>query len=190
MKVVIFSGEKTNLPSIKTTPPKIYYLKQQQPCTRQKKPLNFCSLKNLQKSKFGLMIDLTLELADTVARAALAKARELGVAITVSVVDESGRLVLCMRGNGLSFLTPEFARGKAVAAIAFRKSTEELAISREKFPAFWDTVPSISSEPLLPAKGGVPLILNGNIIGAVGCSGASSDEDRDCAIAGASQLSS
>ena len=135
------------------------------------------------------MIDLTLELADRVARAALAKAEELGVSITVSVVDESGRLVLCMRGNGLSFLTPEFAQAKALAAVAFRKSTEELESSREKFPAFWGTVPSIASEPLLPAKGGVPLILNDYVIGAVGCSGASSDLDRECAIAGASQLS-
>lgn len=135
------------------------------------------------------MIDLTLELADTVARAALAKARKLGVTITVSIVDESGRLVLCMRGNGLSFLTPEFAQAKAVAAVAFRKSTEDLAISREKFPAFWNTVPSIASEPLLPTKGGVPLIVNGHVIGAVGCSGASSDDDSECAMAGASQLS-
>jgi glc operon protein GlcG len=133
------------------------------------------------------MIDLTLELANTVASAALAKAQELGVSITVSIVDESGRLVLCMRGNNLSFLTPEFAQAKAVAAVAFRKGTDELAISREKFPAFWGTVPSIASEPLLPSKGGVPLRVNGHVIGAVGCSGASSEEDHECAIAGASK---
>jgi uncharacterized protein GlcG (DUF336 family) len=92
------------------------------------------------------------------------------------------------REKQISKYQEETPQAKAVAAVAFRKGTDELAISREKFPAFWGTVPSIASEPLLPSKGGVPLRVNGHVIGAVGCSGASSEDDHKCAIAGASKV--
>src|SRR5262249_25802754 len=64
------------------------------------------------------VIDMTLEIAERAVRAAQARARELGTPITVSVVDEAGRLVLCARGDGTHFLTPDTSRGKAVAAAA------------------------------------------------------------------------
>ena len=51
------------------------------------------------------MIDMTLEMAETAVKAAQAKARELGTPMSVSVVDEAGRLVLCARGDGASFST-------------------------------------------------------------------------------------
>jgi glc operon protein GlcG len=52
------------------------------------------------------MIDLTLALAEQALRAAQQKARELGSPMTISIVDEAGRLVLCARGDGTGFFTP------------------------------------------------------------------------------------
>jgi len=73
------------------------------------------------------MIELTLEMAERAARAAREKAKALGTAMTVTVVDEAGRLVLCARGDGTGFFTPETSRAKAVTAANFRMSTAELA---------------------------------------------------------------
>ena len=82
------------------------------------------------------MIELTLEMAERAARAAREKAKALGTAMTVTVVDEAGRLVLCARGDGTGFFTPETSRAKAVAAANFRMSTAELAERVQKGGAF------------------------------------------------------
>jgi uncharacterized protein GlcG (DUF336 family) len=72
------------------------------------------------------MIDLKLEMAEAAVKAAQARARALGTPMTVTVVDEAGRLVLTARGDGTGFLTPETSRAKATAAAAFRRSTADL----------------------------------------------------------------
>src|SRR6266446_6249288 len=77
--------------------------------------------------KVAEMIELTLDMAERAARAAREKAGALGTPITVTVVDEAGRLVLCARGDGTGFFTPETSRAKALAAANFRMSTAELA---------------------------------------------------------------
>lgn len=85
-------------------------------------------------------MDMTLAIAERAVSAAQAKARELGTPITVTVVDEAGRLVLCARGDGTAFLTPETSRGKAVAAAAFRRSTKEMVELAKEHPAFWNAL--------------------------------------------------
>ena len=62
------------------------------------------------------MVEMTLELAEQAVRVAQARAKELGSPMTVSVVDEGGRLVLCARGDGTGFFTPNTSLAKAVAA--------------------------------------------------------------------------
>ncbi len=62
------------------------------------------------------MIQMTLQLAETAVRAAQQKANALATAMTVTVVDEAGRLVLCARGDGTGFFTPETSKAKAMAA--------------------------------------------------------------------------
>ena len=86
------------------------------------------------------MTELTLEMAEQAWRAAQTCARELRAPMTVTIVDESGRLVLCARGDGTGFFTPETSRAKAVAAAAFLRSTTELAELAAKGSAFWQTV--------------------------------------------------
>jgi len=131
------------------------------------------------------MIEMTLEVADRAARAALAKAASMGIAMTVSVVDEAGRLVLTMKGNGTGFLTTETSRAKAVASAAFRRSTREMVEGAKTNPAFWGAVPTVARGEMLPSTGAVPILAGGRVIGAIGCGGGSPDQDHECAQAGA-----
>jgi glc operon protein GlcG len=131
------------------------------------------------------MVELTLEMAEQAVRAAQARARELGTPMTVTVVDEGGRLVLCARADGTGFFTPETSMAKAVAAAAFRRSTTELADLASKGSAFWKTVPVILEGQALPTPGGAPLLRGGRIIGGIGCGGGTGEQDQQCADAGA-----
>src|SRR5690349_24856741 len=103
------------------------------------------------------MIEMTLDMAERAVRVAREKARALGTPMTVTVVDEAGRLVLCARGDGTGFFTPETSKAKAVAAAAFRKSTTELADQMNKGSAFWRTVPVVLEGQALPTPGGSPI---------------------------------
>lgn len=134
------------------------------------------------------MAELALSMAEKAVKAAQAKARELGTPMTVSVVDEAGRLVLSARGDGAGFFTPETSRAKAVAAAAFRRATKDMAKLRETAPAFWANVAAALGGQALPSIGAVPVISNGKVIGAVGCGGGTGEQDHECAEAGAAAI--
>jgi glc operon protein GlcG len=131
------------------------------------------------------MPDMTLAMAMRALSAAQAKAQELGTPITVSVVDDAGRLILCARGDGTGFLTPDTSRGKAMAAAAFRRATKELVELAKEHPAFWNAVPGLAPGQILPSTGAVPISKNGRVIGAIGCGGGTGEQDHQCALAGA-----
>ena len=133
------------------------------------------------------MIEMTLEIADRAARAALGHAKSHNLTLTVSVVDEAGRLVLTMRGDGTGFLTPETSRAKAVAAAAFRTPTLELAAMHATNP-FWSAVPAVAYGTALPTGGAVPIRSKGRVIGAIGCAGGTAEQDHASAAAGAAAL--
>ena len=130
------------------------------------------------------MIEMTLDVAERVARASIARAKTLNIAITVSVVDEAGRLVLTLKGDGTGVLTPETSRAKAVAAAAFRNSTLKMA-AMHATNVFWSAVPTVTRGEALPTGGGLPILRNGQVIGGVGCGGGTAEQDDDCAQAGA-----
>ena len=89
------------------------------------------------------MIEMKLEIAERAARAALAKATSLGTPMTVSVVDEAGRLVLTLKGDNTGFLTTDTSRAKAFAAGAFRRSTKEMVEMQKTNPVIWASGPAI-----------------------------------------------
>jgi glc operon protein GlcG len=134
------------------------------------------------------MIELTLQMAEQAAQAAQTRARELGTPMTVTVVDEGGRLVLCARADGTGFFTPETSRAKAVAAAAFRRSTTELSELAAKGAAFWKTVPVVLEGQALPTPGATPIMRGGRMIGAIGCGGGTGEQDQQCADAGAAAV--
>ena len=134
------------------------------------------------------MLDMTLAMAERAVKAAQDKARQLGSPMTVTVVDEAGRLVLCARGDGTGFFTPETSRAKAVAAANFRISTADMAERAQKSSAFWSSVPSVLVGQILPSPGGMPIAVKGRVIGGIGCGGGTGEQDHECAVAGAAAL--
>jgi uncharacterized protein GlcG (DUF336 family) len=129
---------------------------------------------------------MTQQLAETVVKAAQAKAAEMGITMSVAVVDESGNLVYFVRGDTSSFITFETARGKAVAAAGFRRPTQAYDAHFRENPAFWSSI--AANLKLVPGPGGVPLTRDGVMIGGVGCGGGLAGEDELCAEAGAAAV--
>jgi glc operon protein GlcG len=133
------------------------------------------------------MIQMTLQMAETAVRAAQDKAKALGTPMTVTVVDEAGRLVLSARGDGTGFFTPETSRAKAVAASAFKRPTKELAELVAQ-GGFWALVPTVLQGQALPTLGGTPIVRGGQVIGGIGCGGGTGLQDQECSDAGAAAV--
>mgnify|MGYP001184889653 CR=1 FL=1 len=133
------------------------------------------------------MLQITLQLAETAVRAAQQKAKALGTAMTVTVVDEAGRLVLCARGDGTGFFTPETSRAKAMAAAAFKRSNKELSEMAAQ-GGFWAIVPTVLQGQVLPTLGATPITLGGQVIGGIGCGGGTGQQDQECSEAGAAAV--
>ena len=133
------------------------------------------------------MIEMTLQIAETAVRAAQEKAKALGAPMTVTVVDEAGRVVLAARGDGTGFLSPETSRAKAMAAVAFKRPTKELAELVAQ-GGFWTIVPTVLQGQVLPTLGGTPIVRGGTVIGAIGCGGGTGAQDQECSDAGAATV--
>lgn len=127
---------------------------------------------------------LSLEQARACIARGIAKARELGFEVALAVVDEAGHLVACDRMDGALWVTPEIARAKANAAAGFHASTLDLEERFTKRMLFADNVATLGSYEFVFGKGGVPVVADGRIVGAVGVSGAV-PADNDHAIADA-----
>jgi len=128
------------------------------------------------------MANLTLEQAEKWIAKARAKATQLGVKVSVCVVDSGGNPVAFARMDGAGVLSPDIARGKAYTAVAFKSHSKEMAERMKDRPAAGLGLTQVSGNRIVLLPGGV-LAKNGDeIIGAVGVSGASSDEDHECGL--------
>jgi len=132
------------------------------------------------------MARLTLAQAGKIVEVALAKGRELGCApLTVAVLDEGGHLKAFGREDGSGILRPRTAMGKAWGALGMGFGSRTLARRAGDNPAFFAALYAASEGQLLPAAGGVLVRdASGELLGAVGISGDTSDKDEACAIAG------
>lgn len=131
---------------------------------------------------------LNLEVAEVIANACLAHQKDVKYQpINVVVVDDGGNIVLTKRQDGACKACGEIAENKAKTAALFNNTTrnfELLSYGPAKDGAGAD-LPGISLVPGLVAfPGGVPITIAGIPIGGVGVSGASGDEDEQCALAG------
>lgn len=132
------------------------------------------------------MSQMTLEFAEAAVRGARAKAAELGVSATVTVVDAAGRLILSSRADGTGFFTTDTSRAKAVASAGFRVRTADIDL--DSHGGFFAAVPSLLPGQILTSPGGTPIVRDGVIIGAIGIGGAPAELDQVCADAGAAAL--
>lgn len=126
---------------------------------------------------------LTQKRAHECLQRGFAKAQALGFKVAVAVVDDAGHLVACERMDGALWVTPEIARAKANAAAAFRATTLDL---EERFnkgrQLFASSVATLGDYAFVFGRGAVPIVEAGQVVGAVGVSGAV-PADNDHAIA-------
>ena len=127
---------------------------------------------------------LTLTEANRIVQAAVAKSEELNVKVSVAVCDAGGHLLAFNRMEGASWLTATVAQGKAVAATGFSRPSGALPADSPVVQA----IVAAEGGRLIPAQGALPLFRDGELIGAVGASGATAQQDEDCSQAGVAAL--
>jgi glc operon protein GlcG len=126
---------------------------------------------------------LTLEAAMKIAAAAEAEAAKNNWNVSVAIVDEGGHLVLLHKRDNTQYGSIDISIQKAQTAAGFKRATKvfEDAIAGGRTAI-------LGIEQVLPLEGGVPLIFNGQIVGAIGVSGVTSQQDGVVAKAGADAL--
>lgn len=122
-------------------------------------------------------------------QAAWDKSREIGVPINVSVCDVGGNELACLRPDGAPFMSLGIARDKAYSVVAFNglPTGSWHGIFAGDEPV-WHGI--VHRERLVVFGGGVPVYVDGALVGAVGCSGGSAEEDTIVATAGAQAVGS
>jgi uncharacterized protein GlcG (DUF336 family) len=129
---------------------------------------------------------LTLDQAATIIDTALAAARRAGMKpLCIVVLDAGGHMLALKRDERASFSRPQIATAKAGGCLGLGLGAREVARRAQERPAFYAALASILPQGLVPVAGGV-LIRDaaGALLGAVGVTGDSSDNDEACAIAG------
>jgi glc operon protein GlcG len=123
--------------------------------------------------------------ARRVVEAAVRRAEQIGVAVVVWVVDPGGHDVAMLRMDRAPLLSRQVARDKAWSAVAFGQPTTWWATLLDDDPAL---AALGRGNRLMPVAGGLPLRVDGALVGGVGVSGASAEQDGDIAGAGAAAL--
>ena len=127
---------------------------------------------------------LTLEAARRAAAAAEAEARRNSWAVAIAVVDDGGQLLLFQRMDGAKLVATDIAIRKARTAVEFQGPTKDL----EAEVAGGRTA-LLPIDGVMPLEGGVPIVVGGELVGAIGVSGVTGAQDAQCAQAGADVLS-
>jgi len=123
---------------------------------------------------------LTLKTAKAMAEAADKKATDLGIKVHIAIVDDGGNLKYYLRQDGAPLVAEKISQMKAFTAVAMEKSTAEVGeVSKAETPGI-ELVPN-----LIKFGGGIPIKnAKGQILGGIGVSGASKEDDATCAQAG------
>ena len=124
--------------------------------------------------------------AQQVVEAAMAKANELGVPMVIAVVDESAQLKAYLRMDGSLLASVNVSQSKAVTAVGFGLATDQWYSAIEDDPPLLHGVTAIPNFMMI--GGGIPLVSDGAIVGAIGVSGGSYQQDTEVAQAGATVL--
>ena len=130
------------------------------------------------------MTELTLQHAQRILEKAAKEATELGLSMTLAVVDAGGHLIALHRMNGALLASLESAQVKARTAVYFGAATRFLPMDKPFTPALLGAV----SYPVAMIPGGVPIRAQNCIIGAIGVGGGSSEQDDVIAEAGAAVM--
>ena len=123
---------------------------------------------------------LTLQAAMKAAAAAQAEATKRGATVVIAVVDDGGHLLLLHRLDDTQVASVEVGIGKARTAAIFRRPSKEFEDQIRS-----GRIAALALPGATPLQGGVPITVDGKVIGAIGVSGNTPQEDEDIAKAGA-----
>ena len=129
---------------------------------------------------------LSLSEANQVVHAAVTKAQEMNIRISVAVCDAGGRLVAFNRMDGAIWASAYGSQGKAVASVAFGRASGELQ-ERAGSPII-SGIAAAEGGHMIVSQGAVPIIRNGIVEGACGVGGGTAQQDEDCARAGVAKI--
>jgi glc operon protein GlcG len=125
---------------------------------------------------------IAVEDTKKVAAAALAEARKNNWTVAVAVVDPSGNLVYYEKMDNTQLGSANVSVDKARSAALFKRPTKAF---QDALAAGGDGLRLLRLQGATPIEGGIPLVAEGKIVGAIGVSGATSAQDAQCAKAGA-----
>jgi uncharacterized protein GlcG (DUF336 family) len=129
---------------------------------------------------------LTLDEANRIVKAAIDKAREMNIKISVAVCDGGGRLMAFNRMDGAIWASVYGCQGKAIASVAFGRPSGQLA-ERAGTPII-QGIAAAEGGHMIPSQGAVPIMKDGVVAGACGVGGGTAQQDEDCAVAGVAKL--
>lgn len=133
-------------------------------------------------NKTHIQVSLTLDAALVIAKAAISKGNELGVKLNASVVDSAGNRLVSLREPGAPMPAMDFAEKKAYTAANFKLPTDKWAEVLEGRTVLANGL--AQHEKVALFGGGLPVFLDGVVVGAIGVSGGKVAEDIQCAEAG------
>jgi glc operon protein GlcG len=131
---------------------------------------------------------LTLADARRYADAAIQAASAQNVRVAVAVVDELGQLLQMDRMDGAALMGPDVAFAKAVTALNFQRPTSSVAELASRNADLVRSLQQATRYPIMAVGGGVPIARDGKVVGAIGVSGATAEQDEglaQAALAGA-----
>ena len=126
---------------------------------------------------------ISLEKAPTAVQAAVAEANKRGWPLNVAVVDSGGNLVTFARMDGAQLASIAISEHKARVAAKYRRPTKAIEEGVQKGITILMTL-----DDVIASRGGIPLIEDGKLIGAIGCSGATGSQDEVVCSAGAATI--
>ena len=129
---------------------------------------------------------MELSAAHEIIARAHARAGDLGISVTVAVVDAGGLLTALARMDGAPPLSPQVAEAKAVGAVMLHRDGASLADLAKDRPGFFSVADRLTRMPIVPGLGSLLVKKGDAVVGAVGVSGGRPEQDLECAQAGVS----
>jgi glc operon protein GlcG len=145
----------------------------------------FCATAAFAQAPLPYGAPVSLENAKKAAAAASAEAHKNNWTMAIAVVDPDGTLVYYEKIDNTQLGSAKFAVDKARSAALFKRPTK---VFQDRLTSGNAGLPVLAVEGAVPVEGGIPLVSDGHIVGAIGVSGDTSEHDAQCAQAGVDTL--
>jgi glc operon protein GlcG len=147
--------------------------------------LVLCAAAGVAQGPLPYGSSISLENAKKTSAAALTEAHKNNWNMAIAIVDPNGTLVYYEKMDNTQLGSAKVAVDKARSAALFKRPTK---VFQDRLTSGSTGLPVLALEGAVPVEGGIPLVLDGHIVGAIGVSGDSSDHDNQCAQAGVDVL--